>query len=212
MRNDLRIAVFASGRGSNLKAIIDAIKSGTIPGAEIVLVISNNPDAGALEIARSNSIPSLHLSRKQFESDQAFDTTVLSTLREYPVNFIALAGYMKRISPAIVRAFRDRIVNIHPALLPSFGGPGMYGSFVHEAVIRSGAAVSGATVHIVDEEYDHGRIILQKSVPVAPGETAGSLAAKVAEIEHQLYPEAIRMFAGGKITMGNQRVATESEP
>jgi phosphoribosylglycinamide formyltransferase-1 len=102
---------------------------------------------------------------------------------------------MKKIAPTIIKAFRNRIVNIHPALLPSFGGPGMYGRFVHEAVINSGAAISGATVHVVDEEYDHGRIILQQSVPVDPGETAESLAAKISEIEHELYPRAIRMFA-----------------
>src|SRR5690242_16551377 len=133
----LRIAVFASGRGSNLKAILDAINAGTIPNAQIALVISNNSDSGALAIARSSSIPALHLSRKQFDSDESFNQTLLSSLDEHRVNFIALAGYMKRISVSIVKAFRDRIVNIHPALLPSFGGPGMYGRFVHEAVIRS---------------------------------------------------------------------------
>ena len=195
MNGTLRIAVFASGRGSNLRAIWDAIEWGSIPNALISLVISNNSGSGALEIARSNSSPSLHLCREQFESDMALDDAILSGLREHRVNFIVLAGYMKKIAPTIIKAFRNRIVNIHPALLPSFGGPGMYGRFVHEAVINSGAAISGATVHVVDEEYDHGRIILQQSVPVDPGETAESLAAKISEIEHELYPRAIRMFA-----------------
>jgi phosphoribosylglycinamide formyltransferase 1 len=207
----LRIAVFASGRGSNLKAILDAIKSGRVPNALIALVISNNSGSGALEIGRTNSIPSLHLSRKQFDSDEAFDTTVLSALREHAVNFIVLAGYMKRVAPPIIGAFKNRIVNIHPALLPSFGGPGMYGRFVHEAVIRSGAAVSGATVHIVDEEYDQGRIVLQRSIPIAPDETPDSLAAKVSLLEHEIYPEAIRMFAEGEIFPEEEHVITESE-
>jgi phosphoribosylglycinamide formyltransferase-1 len=207
----LRIAVFASGRGSNLKAILDAINAGTIPNAQIALVISNNSDSGALAIARSSSIPALHLSRKQFDSDESFNQTLLSSLDEHRVNFIALAGYMKRISVSIVKAFRDRIVNIHPALLPSFGGPGMYGRFVHEAVIRSGAAFSGATVHMVDEEYDHGRIILQRSISVDPGETPETLAAKISTIEHELYPEAIRMIAEGKVIIGKGHALTESE-
>jgi len=191
-------------------AILDAIRSGKIPNARISLVISNNSGSGALEIARSNNIPSLHLSRAQSGSDEAFNDTVLSHLMEYRINFIVLAGYMKRIAPAIVRAFRDRIINIHPALLPSFGGPGMYGNIVHEAVIRSGASVSGATVHIVDEEYDHGRIILQKSVPVVPNETPGTLAAKVSMLEHEIYPEAIRMFAEADMMIGEQHAVTES--
>jgi phosphoribosylglycinamide formyltransferase 1 len=207
----LRIAVFASGRGSNLKAILDAIRSGSIPNALIALVISNNSDSGALAIAHSNSIPALHLSRKQFESDESFDRTLLARLNDHRVNLIALAGYMKKIPPAIVKAFRDRIINIHPALLPAFGGPGMYGSFVHEAVIKSGAPFSGATVHVVDEEYDHGRIILQRSVAVDPGETPETLAAKVSEIEHELYPEAIRMIAEGKVIIGKGHALTESK-
>ena len=194
-----------------MKAILDAIDSGFIPDAQIALVISNNSDSGALEIARSRSIPGLHLSRKQFDSDDSFVRTLLSRLEEHRVNFIVLAGYMKRIPAAIVQAFRDRIINIHPALLPSFGGPGMYGRFVHEAVIRSGVSFSGATVHVVDEEYDRGRIILQRSISLDQGETPDTLAAKISSIEHELYPEAIRLIAEGKVIIGKGHALTESE-
>ena len=210
MTGTLNIAVLASGRGSNLKAILDAVRSGTIRRARVSLVISNNPDAGALQIARVNGIASLHLSRQQFESDEAFNTALLSALTRHGVNFIALAGYLKKIHSSIIQAYRNRIINVHPALLPAFGGPGMYGKFVHEAVIKSGAAISGATVHVVDEQYDHGAIILQKSVPVAPDDTPETLAARVSAIEHEIYPEAIRLFAEGKVKIEEQHVEIES--
>ncbi len=201
MSAGLNIAVFASGRGSNFKAIIDAIKHGSIRNAKVVVVISNNSDAGALQIARENGIPGVHLSRKHFSSDESFTTALLQTLRAHRTNLIVLAGYMKKIDPAVIRAFRSRIINIHPALLPAFGGTGMYGMRVHEAVIERKAAVSGATVHVVDEEYDHGQILLQKTVAVDPADTPESLAAKVLKIEHDIYPQAIRLIAEGQITL-----------
>jgi len=210
LTSTLNIAVLASGKGSNLKAIIDPVRAGTIRQARVSLVISNNSDAGALQIARANGIPSLHLSRQQFESDEAFNKALLSALTRHGINFIALAGYLKKIHPSIIQAYRNRIINVHPALLPSFGGPGMYGKFVHEAVIKSRAATSGATVHIVDDQYDHGAIILQKSLPVAPDDTPETLAAKVSAIEHQIYPEAIRLFAEGRVKIGEQHVEIES--
>ncbi|MBI1806849.1 MAG: phosphoribosylglycinamide formyltransferase [Ignavibacteria bacterium] len=202
----MNIAVFASGKGSNFRAILDAITRKHIRNAHVVLVISNNSDAGALVIARENNIPTAHISRKQFASDEEFNNALLSTLTVYNVNFIVLAGYMKRIDPCIIRSYRNRIVNIHPALLPEFGGEGMYGMHVHEAVIARKATHSGATVHIVDEEYDHGPIVLQRLVPIADGETPATLAAKVLEIEHELYPEAIRLFAEGKANVDGQHV------
>ncbi len=207
VRGVLRIGILASGKGSNLKAIIDAIECGKVLNARVGLVISNNSDAGALEIARSAAIPAVHLSRKQFDSDIDFEQALLLTLREHGIGLVALAGYMKKIAPSIIREFRDRIINIHPALLPSFGGPGMYGMFVHEAVIRSGTPMSGATVHVVDEEYDHGRILIQKTVAISPGETPESLAAKIAVIEHEIYPEAIRLFAEGDMTASGVHAA-----
>jgi phosphoribosylglycinamide formyltransferase-1 len=199
----LNIGIFASGRGSNFRAILESIKAGKTKNARITLVISNNSGAGALQTARENSIPALHISRMQFTSDDDYTKALFNALEDHEVNFIVLAGYMKKIDPCIVRKFKNRILNIHPALLPKYGGDGMFGRHVHEAVIASHDPVSGATVHIVDEEYDHGSIVLQKKVPVGPADTAESLAEKVLAIEHQLYPEAIRLFAEGKVTFKN---------
>lgn len=191
----LNIAVLGSGRGSNFQAILTAIQQGRIPGATIRVVISNNSDAGILEIARNNSLPAVHLSHRQFPTEDEFVDALLSLLRVHGVNFIVLAGYMKRIHRRVIEAFRHRIINIHPALLPRHGGPGMYGRHVHEAVIAAGDPISGATVHFVDEEYDHGSVVLQKTVSVTAGDTPETLAAKVLEIEHEIYPEAIRRLA-----------------
>ena len=196
----LNIAVFGSGRGSNFQAILDAIQQKRIPAARIRLVVSNNSGAGILEIARMNAVPALHVSQKHFAGEQEFADTLLKQLRDHEVNFIALAGYMKQLHPRVIAAYRNRIINIHPALLPRFGGQGMYGRHVHEAVIAAGEKFSGATVHLVDEEYDHGPIILQKRVIVSPGDTPETLAAKVLKIEHEIYPEAIRRFADGDLT------------
>jgi phosphoribosylglycinamide formyltransferase 1 len=201
----LNIAVFGSGAGSNFRAILTAIQQGNIPDARISLVISNNSGAGILGIARANALPAIHLSRKQFPDEQSFTDSVLTTLRGHDVNFIALAGYMKQVPPEVVAAYRGRIVNIHPALLPRFGGAGMYGIRVHEAVLASGAATSGATVHFVDEEYDHGTVVLQQSVPVLPGDTPESLAARVLAAEHELYPAAIRRISESERTAGGHR-------
>jgi phosphoribosylglycinamide formyltransferase-1 len=197
----LKIAVFASGKGSNFEAILKAIREGRIEGAGIVCVVSTNSAAGALETARQNGIPALHISRTQFESDQDFDNHLIDALSRHGANFVVLAGYMKKVAPAVIAQFRNRIVNIHPALLPDFGGKGMYGEHVHKAVIASGRKVSGATVHLVDDVYDHGAIVLQKTVDVAPDETPETLAKKVLAVEHNLYPEAIRLFAEGRVTI-----------
>jgi phosphoribosylglycinamide formyltransferase-1 len=200
----LNIAVLGSGRGSNFQAILTAIQQGRIPGAKICLVISNNSGAGILEIARSNSLPAVHLSQKQFPAEDDFVDALLSLLSVHGVNFIVLAGYMKRIHPRVVEAYRRRIINIHPALLPRYGGPGMYGMHVHEAVIAAGERLSGATVHFVDEEYDRGSIVMQKTVSVAANETPETLAAKVLDIEHEIYPEAIRRLASLDVRKSNE--------
>jgi len=202
----LNISVFASGRGSNFRAILESIKSGRIKNARIVLVISNNSQAGALQTARENGIPALHISRMQFPSDDDLTTSIIDALEKHHANFIALAGYMKMIDPRIIGKFRNRIVNIHPALLPKHGGAGMYGIHVHEAVIAAGERESGASVHVVDEEYDHGSVVLQKKVSVDPGDTAESLAEKVLKVEHEIYPEAIRLFAEGKVVLKNGKI------
>ena len=202
----LHISVFASGRGSNFQALLQAIEEKKIPNADIVLVLSNNSDAGALEVARAHNIPAVHLSQKQFATEAEFNRKLLQTLEDHHANFIALAGYMKRIDPALIQRYRNRMINIHPALLPAFGGKGMYGLHVHEAVIASGARITGATVHIVDEQYDHGPIVLQSAVGVEDRDTPETLASRVLEIEHQLYPEAVRLFAEGKINVNGSRV------
>lgn len=191
----LNIAVVGSGRGSNFQAILTAMQQGNVPGARICLVVSNNSGAGILEIARTNALPAVHLSQTQFPDEQAFAAGMVNLLHEHGADFIVLAGYMKRVPREVVRAFRDRMVNIHPALLPKHGGKGMYGLHVHEAVIAARERLSGATVHYVDEEYDHGRIVLQRSVPVFAEDTPETLAARVLEAEHALYPDAIRQLA-----------------
>lgn len=194
----LNIAVFASGRGSNFEALHRAILTEHIP-AQIVAVISNNSQSGVLVLARSFSIPALHISRRQFNNDESFNQKLLDTLRSYNVQLIVLAGYMKKLDGAIIRQFRNRIINIHPALLPKYGGEGMYGIHVHEAVINAKEKFSGATVHIVDEEYDHGRILRQEQVAVDEHDTPETLAAKVLKIEHKILPEVVRMYAEGTL-------------
>jgi len=207
----LTIAVFGSGRGSNFEAILTAMKRGTIPGARIACIISNNSSAGILQLALHNSLPAYHLSQKQFGTEQLFIDRMLAILREHEVNLIALAGYMKLLPSRVIAQYRNRIINIHPALLPKFGGKGMYGHHVHEAVIASGEKESGATVHMVDEVYDHGVIVLQKTVPVLPTDTPDSLAARILQVEHEIYPEAIRRLARGEfITPANAAAAMSS--
>lgn len=206
----LNIAVFASGKGSNFRAILDAIENGRIRNARIVVVISNNPDAVALALARGHAIPALLLNRKQFDSDDLFTSAIQNTLSDHNVNFIVLAGYMKKIDSSIVKRFKNKILNIHPALLPKFGGKGMFGIRVHEAVINAGEKQSGATVHLVDEEYDRGPIVLQKCIDVDTHDTPESLAERILAIEHELYPEAIRLFADGKVGIDDHNRVTIS--
>jgi phosphoribosylglycinamide formyltransferase-1 len=201
----LKIAVLASGRGSNLVALISAIERGEL-NAKIVVVISNKPDAGALGIARSHGIPALHLSTESFVSAEKLDLALLGSLQLHQPELIVLAGYLKKIGSPVIHAFKNRIVNIHPALLPSFGGKGMYGVKVHQAVLDYGCRVSGATVHLVDDEYDTGPPVLQRCVPVLPDDTAESLAARVLQTEHTLYAEAIQLFAEDRIEVVGRRV------
>ncbi len=194
----LNLAVLCSGGGTNLQAIIDAIEKGEL-SAEIKIVISNNSKAFALERARKHSIQTLHLSHKQFATPEEFDQKLLEVLRNNQTDMIILAGYMKMLSPTIIRAYKNKILNIHPALLPHFGGPGMYGIHVHEAVIKAGVKISGVTVHIVDEVYDHGAIVMQKPVEVKDNDTPETLAERVLKVEHQTYKEAIQLFAEGRV-------------
>jgi phosphoribosylglycinamide formyltransferase 1 len=201
----MRIAVFASGGGSNLKAILDAIEDGRLP-AEVALVVSDRPGAGALDRAARHGIAQAIVSPGEFAGPDAFGAGLLEVLGECEVDFVALAGYLRHVPVAVVNAFRHRMLNVHPSLLPAFGGKGLYGRRVHEAVIEYGARWSGATVHIVDEAYDTGPIVLQEPVPVLQDDTPETLAARILEVEHRIYPEAIRLFAEGKVTVEGRRV------
>lgn len=190
----LNIAVFASGGGSNFEALHRAIVEQKL-SAQIVVVISNNSTSGVLHRAQLFGIPALHLSQRLFPDSEEFQHAVLKTLKSLNVNFIVLAGYMKKLDAAVIREYPRRIINIHPALLPKFGGAGMYGMHVHSAVIAAGERESGATVHFVDEEYDRGAIIAQQSITVAATDTPESLAAKVLAVEHTLLPSVIKQFS-----------------
>jgi phosphoribosylglycinamide formyltransferase-1 len=193
-RPSLRVAVLVSGSGSNLEAILQAMEAGQLPGVNVVLVISSRADAYALERARRHKVTALAIDSRQFASDAAFQEAVLSSLMEAQIDVICLAGYLKLVGPEIIRRYVGRILNIHPALLPKYGGPGMYGHHVHEVVLRSGDQESGCTVHVVDEKFDHGPILAQVRVPVMPGDTAESLAQRILEQEHKLYPQTLRQF------------------
>ena len=195
-----RLAVLASGRGSNLKAILDAIHAGTLD-ASVVVVISNNVDAGALELARDAGIPTIHLSSKTHPDEEDRDRVLAECLREKRVDLVILAGYMKRIGRRTLAEFGGRILNIHPALLPKFGGKGMYGMHVHEAVLAAGENRTGVTIHVVDEEYDRGRILEQQSIEVKKDDTPEALAERVLELEHRMYPATIQKIITGDIEL-----------
>ena len=201
----MRLAVFASGRGTNFQAILDAIDAGDLP-AEVVCCVSNTPTAGALDRAARQDIPTVVLEPSSFEAPAPFGRALLETLSAHDATFVALAGYMQKIPPAVVDEYRGRMTNIHPALLPAFGGQGMYGMHVHRAVLNYGVHWSGATVHLVDEEYDHGPIVLQDPVPVYADDTPEALADRVRAVEHRLYPEALRLFAQGRVRQDGRTV------
>ena len=197
--------MLCSGGGTNLQALIDAVERGTIDG-KIVLVIANASKAYALERARQHGIPAVFVSKKQAGSDEVFNDAILAKLREAGAQLVVLAGYLPIVGEQIVRAYEHRIINIHPALIPAFCGPGMYGHHVHEAVLRYGAKISGATTHFVDEQVDHGGVIMQRSVPVLEDDTPDTLAARVLTVEHEILPESVRLFCAGKLGVDGRRV------
>lgn len=184
----------ASGSGTNLQAILDRARAGTL-GAEVVLVVCNNREAMALERARTAGVPAVHWSETKAGSPEIFGAELLRMFREAEVELVVLAGYMKLVPQEVVEAYRGRMLNIHPALLPKFGGKGFFGMRVHEAVLAAGETESGATVHFVDSEYDRGRIFLQRRVPVLPNDTPDRLRQRVLAVEHDLLPDAIAQFA-----------------
>ena len=198
----LRIAVCVSGGGTNLQAIIDAIADGTITNTEIALVISNNAGAYALERAKKAGIDAICMSPKTYESRTAFNDAFCKKLVESGVDLIVLAGFLVVVPPQVIRAFPNRIINIHPSLIPSFCGTGYYGLKVHEGVLGRGVKVTGATVHFVDEGTDTGPIILQKAVEVQQGDTPQILQRRVMEqAEWIIMPRAIDLIANGKVSV-----------
>jgi phosphoribosylglycinamide formyltransferase-1 len=188
-----RIVVLASGSGSNMQAVVDACKFGILKDlADVILVISNNINAFVLERAKKENIKSACIERKNFKDEETFNKAILTELINAKTDIVCLAGYMRIVGQDVLSEYKDRILNIHPALLPKFGGKGMYGHFVHEAVVNAGETKSGATIHFANEEYDSGKIILQKEVKVYKADTPKDVAAKVLKIEHQIYPQAIK--------------------
>ena len=192
------IAVFASGSGSNFKAIHTAIKNGEING-RITLVLSNNPKCGAIIFAEAEGIETSILNGKRYPTQEVYNQALTDLLKQYDVELILLAGYMKMIPDIIVDLFDKRIMNIHPALLPQFGGKGYYGLNVHQAVIKAGKRETGATVHFVNKIYDQGPILIQRRVEVLENDTAESLSARVLKEEHEIFPEAVKAFCEGHI-------------
>ncbi len=196
----LRIGVLVSGGGTNLQAIFDAIESGRITNTEVAVVVSNNAGAYALERAKNHGVEAVCLSPKQYETREAFNEALLEKIDSYGLDLIVLAGYLVTIPPAMIRKYRNRIINIHPSLIPSFCGVGYYGLKVHEAALARGVKITGATVHFVDEGMDSGPIILQKAVEVQPEDTPKTLQQRVMEqAEWIILPQAINMIANGQI-------------
>jgi len=198
-RDGSTLGVLISGRGTNLQAILDAVKEGRLD-ARVGVVVSNRSDAQGLERARKTEVPTAVIDHKTFLSREAFDKRVLEEFRKHEVDVVCLAGFMRLLSPVLVRAFPNRILNIHPALLPAF--PGLHGQ---RQALEYGVRVSGATVHIVDEELDHGAILLQTAVPVRDDDTEECLSARILKEEHRLYPEAVGLLLDGKFQFKGRR-------
>ncbi|MGB3340034.1 MAG: phosphoribosylglycinamide formyltransferase [bacterium] len=196
----LNLGFFASHEGTNMQAIIDACKNGQL-NAKPCVVISNNSKAGAILRARKEGILFYHLSGKTHPEFDELDKAILNALKSNHVSVIILAGYMKKIGPKTLAAYEGRILNIHPALLPKYGGKGMYGKYVHEAVLASCDKVTGVTIHIVDAEYDHGPIIAQCEIPVLEDDTVETLSQRVLQREHEFFVESLQEIAKGKIQL-----------
>ena len=206
----LKVGVLVSGGGTNLQAILDAIDSGKITNAEVSLVISNNPNAYALERAKNHNIEAVCISPKQYECREEFHKTLLEKLKESGVELIVLAGFLVAIPPMIVEAYPNKIINIHPSLIPSFCGVGYYGLHVHEKALARGVRVTGATVHFVDTGTDTGPIILQKAVKIKSDDTPEVLQRRVMEkAEWKILPKAINLIANGKVKVVDGRVEIE---
>ncbi len=198
------LGVLISGRGSNLQAILDAIAEGRLD-ARVGVVVSNQADAQGLERAEKAGVPTAVLSHKDYDSREAFDEAVFARLKKHDVDVVCLAGFVRILSPVLVRAFPNRVLNIHPSLLPAF-----VGLHAQRQAVEHGAKVSGCTVHLVDEELDHGPILLQTPVPVEEGDSEESLSARILEQEHKLYPEAIQLILDGKVRVDGRRAVIQT--
>ena len=208
MTEKIRIAVLVSGGGTNLQALIDAQQAGEIPDGEIALVVSNKTGAYALERAAKAGIPAVTVTKKANGGTQeGFEQALLAVLKENRIDLVILAGFLAILSAGFTRAYNDRIINVHPSLIPSFCGKGFYGLHVHEAALAYGVKLSGATVHFVSEECDGGPIIAQKAVPVLEGDTPETLQRRIMEeAEWKLLPEAVALFCAGRITVEGRNV------
>ena len=201
--------MLVSGGGSNLQSIIDNIKSGYLP-AQVAVVISSKEGVYALERAKKHNIPSTAVCPKDFDTKEAYEDKLINLLKSYGVGLVILAGFIRVLSPYFVQAFQGKIMNIHPSLIPAFCGEGFYGQKVHKAVLDYGAKITGVTVHFVDEGADTGPIILQRAVPVKKDDTPEILAARVLQEEHRIYPEAIKLYAEGRLQINGRKVKIKS--
>ncbi len=197
MRN---IAVLVSGGGTNLQAILESERRGENPNGKVTLVVASKPGVYALERAKNFGVPGVVVRRKDYATAEEFDAALLNVLREHRIDLVVLAGFLSVLGPSVIAAYPDRILNVHPSLIPSFCGPGFYGLRVHEAALARGVKVTGATVHFVNEVCDGGPILLQKAVEVQPGDTPETLQKRVmVEAEWQLLPKAIAMVCNGEV-------------
>ncbi len=197
----MKIAVLASGEGSNFEAIVQATRSGIL-AAQVVGLVVNRPSAGALKRAERLHVPSMVINPREFSSPKDWDMKMAETLKKWQVDWVVLAGFLALIGPEVLKSYPNRIVNIHPALLPSFGGKGMYGQRVHEAVLAAGEKQSGITIHLVNEEYDRGPIVAQFKTPLGPDETVETLTARIHALEHEHYPRVLNDLITGRIKIG----------
>jgi phosphoribosylglycinamide formyltransferase-1 len=201
------VGVLISGSGTNLQAILDAAARDDLAGARVVVVIGNRPDAYGLERARAAGVPAVLVDHKAYAGREAFEDALLEELRRHDVDLVALAGFMRLLTPHFLRQFPDRVVNIHPALLPSFPG-----THAQKQAFDYGARITGCTVHFVDEGTDTGPIIAQAAVPVLPDDTEATLAARILTEEHRIYPHVLRLFAAGRIARQGRRVIVQGAP
>ena len=204
----LKIAVLISGSGSNLQAIIDEIEKGNIKG-KIEIVISNNKNSYGLQRAKKHNIEAIYLSKEDYPSADDFDEEIIKKLKAKEIDLVVLAGYLKILTTKFIKTFENRIINIHPSLIPAFAGEGYYGHHVHQAAVKKGVKYSGATVHFVNEEVDGGYIIEQETVKVLFDDTAETLAKKVLEVEHKILVKVVKAFCEGKIKIIDEKIFME---